>query len=41
MKYGCVGGPVNLAGRLEVMSTGGQILMTELTRAALTETPRI
>ena len=41
MKYGCVGGPVNLAGRLEAMSTGGQILMTELTRAALTETPRI
>ena len=41
MKYGYIGEPVNLAGRLEGMSTGGQILITEFTRAALTETPRV
>lgn len=35
MKYGCMGSPVNTAGRLEALTIGGQILITENTRKLL------
>lgn len=37
MKYGCMGETVNLAGRTESLSVGGEILVTERTRALLSE----
>ena len=37
MKYGCMGSPVNTAGRLEGLTIGGQILITENTRSLLSE----
>ncbi len=37
MKYGCMGSPVNTAGRLEALTIGGQILITENTRKLLNE----
>ena len=37
MKYGCMGSPVNTAGRLEGLTIGGQILVTENTRTLLSE----
>ena len=37
MKYGCVGQAVNLAGRLEGLAVGGQIYISEYTRARITE----
>jgi class 3 adenylate cyclase len=37
IKYGVVGHPVNLAARIESFTTGGQILVSESTRAALGE----
>lgn len=37
MKYGCIGQSVNIAGRLEGLTIGGQILITENTRKAITE----
>ena len=37
MKYGCMGSPVNTAGRLEALTVGGQILITENTRRLLDE----
>ena len=35
MKYGCMGGTVNLAGRVETFTTGGQIYISERTKAEL------
>ena len=35
MKYGCMGSPVNTAGRLEGLTIGGQVLVTENTRRLL------
>jgi adenylate cyclase len=35
MKYGCIGPEVNLAGRTEAQTVGGQILITEKTKALL------
>ena len=32
MKYGCIGQPVNLAGRIESYTVGGQIYVSEFTR---------
>lgn len=37
MKYGCMGSPVNTAGRLEALTIGGQILITENTKRLLSE----
>ena len=37
MKYGCIGQSVNIAGRLEGLTIGGQILITENTRSAIKE----
>ena len=37
MKYGCMGSPVNTAGRLEALTIGGQLLITENTRQLLKE----
>ena len=37
MKYGCMGSPVNTAGRLEALTVGGQILITENTGKLLKE----
>ena len=39
MKYGCMGETVNLAGRLETYSIGGQVLVSEHTAALLPEKP--
>jgi adenylate cyclase len=36
MKYGCMGQTVNIAGRLEGLTVGGQVLITEHTRQMLT-----
>ena len=35
MKYGCMGETVNLAGRVETFTTGGQIYISERTKAEL------
>ena len=35
MKFGCVGPNVNLAGRIEAMTGGGQILISEYTRSLI------
>ena len=37
MKYGCIGQTVNIAGRLEGLTIGGQILITENTRNMIKE----
>ena len=37
MKYGCMGEPVNLAGRLESLTMGGDIMISENTRKLITE----
>lgn len=36
MKYGCMGQTVNIAGRLEGLTVGGQVLITDNTRQKLT-----
>ena len=36
MKYGCMGQTVNIAGRLESLTVGGQVLITDHTRQKLT-----
>ena len=36
MKYGCMGQTVNIAGRLESLTVGGQVLITDNTRQRLT-----
>ena len=41
MKFGCVGEVVNLAGRTESLTTGGQIYITEYTLAQMSEKPDI
>ena len=37
MKYGCMGETVNLAGRTESLTVGGEILITENTRGRITD----
>ena len=37
MKYGCIGETVNLAGRVETFTVGGQVYISERTRAKITE----
>lgn len=37
MKYGCIGETVNLAGRVETFTVGGQIYISERTKAKITE----
>ena len=37
MKYGCMGSAVNITGRLESLTIGGQIFITENTRSLITE----
>ena len=37
MKYGCIGETVNLAGRVETFTIGGQIYISERTRGKITE----
>lgn len=37
MKYGCMGETVNLAGRTETLTVGGQVLITERTAKRITE----
>ncbi|MBQ6971700.1 MAG: PAS domain S-box protein [Synergistaceae bacterium] len=37
MKYGCMGETVNLAGRVETFTVGGQVYISERTRAKITE----
>ena len=37
MKYGCMGETVNLAGRVETFTIGGQIYISERTKALITE----
>ena len=37
MKYGCMGESVNLAGRIETFTTGGQIYISQYTRAMIEE----
>ena len=37
MKYGCMGEVVNLAGRIESLSIGGQVLISEITRDRIAE----
>ena len=37
MKYGCMGESVNLAGRIETFTTGGQIYISQYTRAMIDE----
>ena len=37
MKYGCIGETVNLAGRVETFTIGGQIYISERTREKITE----
>ena len=41
MKFGCVGEVVNLAGRTESLTTGGQIYITEYTLAQMSVRPDI
>ena len=41
MKYGCIGETVNLAGRTESCTVGGQVLATQATVDRLTDKPRI
>ena len=41
MKYGCVGHNVNLAGRIESRTVGGQVLVSEATRSLLESEPVI
>ena len=40
-KYGVMGAPVNLAGRIESYTTGGQVLISPATRAAIREELRV
>ena len=35
MKYGCIGHPVNVAGRIEAQTVGGQILISKQTKSLL------
>lgn len=37
MKYGCIGSAVNIAGRVESLTVGGQILITDNTAVLVTE----
>jgi adenylate cyclase len=37
MKYGCMGSEVNIAGRLESYTIGGQVFITEKTRNLITD----
>ena len=37
MKYGCMGSPVNTTGRLEALTIGGQVLISENTKVLLSE----
>ena len=37
MKYGCVGSAINLAGRLEALTIGGQVLVSEHTKNLIPE----
>ena len=37
MKYGCIGESVNLAGRIETFTTGGQIYISQYTKALIEE----
>ena len=37
MKYGCMGSVVNITGRLESLTIGGQVFITENTRKVITE----
>lgn len=37
MKYGCMGESVNLAGRIETFTTGGQIYISQYTKAMIEE----
>lgn len=41
MKFGCVGEAVNLTGRVESLTVGGQVLITESTLSQLPEKPDI
>ena len=41
MKYGCMGEVVNLAGRLETYTVGGQVFISEATAAMLPREPEI
>ncbi len=41
MKFGCVGEAVNLAGRIESLTVGGQVLISESTLSLLPEKPEI
>ena len=41
MKFGCVGDSVNLAGRTESLTAGGQVLITEYTLSIMKEKPEI
>ena len=38
MKYGCMGEPVNMAGRIEGQTIGGQVLLADQTAALIPET---
>lgn len=40
-KYGAVGNPINLAGRIESYTVGGQILISEVTQAEVSELVQI
>ena len=37
MKYGCMGEPVNIAGRVETFTIGGQVIISENTKALIKE----
>ena len=41
MKYGCIGETVNLAGRIESLTIGGQVLISSSVRDRITEHIRI
>lgn len=41
MKYGCVGKHVNLAGRVEALTVGGQVMISSLTRDQITQPLKI
>lgn len=41
MKFGCVGDTVNLAGRTESLTAGGQVLITEYTLSIMKKKPEI
>ncbi len=41
MKYGCMGEEVNLAGRLESLTIGGQVFVSEKTKAMIPETLKV